>query len=84
MVERYANRFDAVSLTFVEVAAACLVFLVIAVAGLPVRRQPAGCPLARRLRRDLRRNPDHGAAGRGNAEARRHGQHTIGAVRVGR
>jgi hypothetical protein len=43
MVERYANRFDAVSLTFVEVAAGCLVFLVIAVAGLPVRRQPAGC-----------------------------------------
>jgi hypothetical protein len=42
MVERYANRFDAVSLTFVEVAAGCLVFLVIAVAGLPVRRQPAG------------------------------------------
>jgi hypothetical protein len=43
MVERYANRFDAVSLTFVEVAAACLVFLVIAVAGLPIRRQRAGC-----------------------------------------
>jgi drug/metabolite transporter (DMT)-like permease len=32
MVERYANRFDAVALTFVEVAVACLVFLAIAVA----------------------------------------------------
>jgi drug/metabolite transporter (DMT)-like permease len=32
MVERYANRFDAVALTFVEVAAACAVFLVLAVA----------------------------------------------------
>jgi drug/metabolite transporter (DMT)-like permease len=31
MVERYANRFDAVALTFVEVAAACLVFLAIAI-----------------------------------------------------
>jgi len=31
MVERYANRFDAVALTFVEVAAACLVFLTIAI-----------------------------------------------------
>jgi drug/metabolite transporter (DMT)-like permease len=32
MVERYANRFDAFALTFVEVAAACLVFGAIAVA----------------------------------------------------
>ena len=84
MVERYANRFDAVSLTFVEVAAGCLVFLVIAVAGLPCSPATGWVPLARRLRRDLRRNPDRGAAGRGNAEARRHGQHTIGVVRVGR
>jgi drug/metabolite transporter (DMT)-like permease len=32
MVERYANRFDAVALTFVEVAAACVGFLAIAIA----------------------------------------------------
>jgi drug/metabolite transporter (DMT)-like permease len=32
MVERYANRFDAFALTFVEVAIACLVFGAIAVA----------------------------------------------------
>jgi drug/metabolite transporter (DMT)-like permease len=32
MVERYANRFDAFALTFVEVAVACLVFGAIAVA----------------------------------------------------
>jgi len=32
MVERYANRFDAVALTFVEVGVACVVFLAIAVA----------------------------------------------------
>ena len=32
MVERYANQFDAVALTFVEVAAACVVFLAIAIA----------------------------------------------------
>jgi drug/metabolite transporter (DMT)-like permease len=32
MVERYANRFDAFALTFVEVAVACLVFGVIAIA----------------------------------------------------
>ena len=32
MVERYANQFDAVALTFVEVAAACVVFLTIAIA----------------------------------------------------
>jgi drug/metabolite transporter (DMT)-like permease len=32
MVERYANRFDAVALTFVEVAAACAIFLTLAVA----------------------------------------------------
>ena len=32
MVERYANRFDAVALTFVEVAGACVIFLLIAVA----------------------------------------------------
>jgi drug/metabolite transporter (DMT)-like permease len=32
MVERYANRFDAFALTFVQVAVACLAFLVIAIA----------------------------------------------------
>jgi drug/metabolite transporter (DMT)-like permease len=32
MVERYANRFDAFALTFVEIAVACLVFGAIAVA----------------------------------------------------
>jgi drug/metabolite transporter (DMT)-like permease len=32
MVERYANRYDAVALTFVEMATCCLGFLVIAVA----------------------------------------------------
>ena len=32
MVERYANRFDALALTFVEVAVACLVFGAIALA----------------------------------------------------
>jgi drug/metabolite transporter (DMT)-like permease len=32
MVERYANRFDAFGLTFVEVAVACVVFGVIAIA----------------------------------------------------
>jgi drug/metabolite transporter (DMT)-like permease len=32
MVERYANRFDAFALTFVEVAVACLVFGAIAIA----------------------------------------------------
>ncbi len=32
MVERYANRFDAVALTFIEVATACAVFGVIAIA----------------------------------------------------
>jgi drug/metabolite transporter (DMT)-like permease len=32
MVERFANRFDAVALTFVEVGAACAVFLVLALA----------------------------------------------------
>jgi drug/metabolite transporter (DMT)-like permease len=32
MVERYANRFDAVALTFVEVAVACVLFLALAIA----------------------------------------------------
>jgi drug/metabolite transporter (DMT)-like permease len=32
MVERYANRYDAIALTFVEMATCCLGFLVIAVA----------------------------------------------------
>jgi drug/metabolite transporter (DMT)-like permease len=32
MVERYANRFDAIALTFVEMATCCVGFLVIAVA----------------------------------------------------
>jgi drug/metabolite transporter (DMT)-like permease len=32
MVERYANRYDVFALTFVQIAVACLVFLVIAVA----------------------------------------------------
>lgn len=32
MVERYANRYDVFALTFVQIAVACLVFLVLAVA----------------------------------------------------
>jgi drug/metabolite transporter (DMT)-like permease len=32
MVERYANRYDVFALTFVQIAVACLVFLVIAIA----------------------------------------------------